>query len=192
MTGRPPDFDELVGTDLDDADRARLLRVHELLVAAGPPPDIAMPPSPPSVVEPVRLVRRKRRVAVLAFAAALAVAVFGAGFFVGNRDEGAERVVAMSGTGQAAGASASLEIFAADDAGNWPMELDVKGLVPSASGHPYELWLTKGGRLAALCGSFRVEPQGSTVVPLNAPYKLSDFDAWVVVEEGSKTPLLTT
>ncbi len=30
-----PDFDELVGTDLDSAERARLERVHELLVAAG-------------------------------------------------------------------------------------------------------------------------------------------------------------
>jgi hypothetical protein len=37
-----------------------------------------------------------------------------------------------------------------------------------------------------------VEPDGTTVVPMNAPYKLRDFDAWVVVEEGSTTPLLTT
>jgi hypothetical protein len=29
-------------------------------------------------------------------------------------------------------------------------------------------------------------------VSLNAPYRLPDFDGWVVVEEGSKTPLLTT
>ena len=36
-----PDFDELVGTDLDPAERERLERVHELLVAAGPPPDAA-------------------------------------------------------------------------------------------------------------------------------------------------------
>jgi hypothetical protein len=192
MTGRPPDFDELVGTDLDAADRERLLRVHELLVAAGPPPDLASLSTPPSVAEPVVLGSRRRRVATLALAAAFVVAVFAAGFVVGNRGEGAERVVAMVGTGPASGASASLEIFPADDAGNWPMELDIKGLVPSTSGHPYELWLTKGGRLAALCGSFRVEPQGTTVVPLNAPYKLSDFDAWVVVEEGSRMSLLTT
>jgi hypothetical protein len=192
VTGRPPNFDELVGTDLEDQEKARLLRVHELLVAAGPPPDIELPPAPPSVVAPVRLVPRRRRVAVLAFAAALVVAVFGAGFFVGNREEGAERVVAMAGTGQAAGASASLEIFAADEAGNWPMELDVKGLRPAASGRPYELWLTKGDRLVAVCGSFLADPDGTTRVPLNAPYRLRDFDAWVVVEEGSKTPLLTT
>ena len=192
MTGRPPDFDKLVGTDLDDSDRERLLRVHELLVAAGPPPDVELSASPPPVAEPVRLVPRSRRVAVLALAAAFVVAVFAAGFVVGDRGEGAERVVAMTGTGSASGASASLEIFPADEAGNWPMELEVKGLAPAASGRPYELWLTRGDRLAAVCGSFVAKPDGTTRVPLNAPYRLRDFDAWIVVEEGSKVPLLST
>ena len=36
-----PDFDDLVGTDLDPAERARLERVHDLLMAAGPPPDLS-------------------------------------------------------------------------------------------------------------------------------------------------------
>jgi hypothetical protein len=72
------------------------------------------------------------------------------------------------------------------------MELEVTGLAPAQSGRSYELWLTKQGRLAALCGSFLVEPDGTAKVPLNAPYRLRDFDKWVVVEEGSKTPLLTT
>ena len=39
VTVRPPNFDELVGTDLDPRERDRLHRVHELLLAAGPPPD---------------------------------------------------------------------------------------------------------------------------------------------------------
>jgi hypothetical protein len=29
-------------------------------------------------------------------------------------------------------------------------------------------------------------------VPLNAPYKLSSFDGWVVVPAGSRQPVLTT
>jgi hypothetical protein len=29
-------------------------------------------------------------------------------------------------------------------------------------------------------------------VPMNAPYNFTDFDGWVVVEEGSTTPVLTT
>ena len=82
--------------------------------------------------------------------------------------------------------------FDLDDAGNWPMEIRVSGLTPSASGRPFELWLTRGGEPAALCGSFRVAPDGTAVVPMNAPYRLDDFDGWVVVEEGSKAPLLST
>jgi len=27
---------------------------------------------------------------------------------------------------------------------------------------------------------------------MNAPYKFKEFDGWVVVEEGTQTPLLTT
>jgi hypothetical protein len=192
MTDRGPDFDELVGHGLDSDERARLLRVHELLVAAGPPPDFEpeLPPVPAKA--PVTRLRPRRRLALVALAAAFALAAFGAGFFVGDRNAGPEQVVSMVGTSQAAGASASLELFSADEAGNWPMKLEVKGLQPAASGRAYELWLTKGSKLAALCGGFRAEPDGTTRVPLNAPYRLPDFDGWVVVEEGSKTPLLTT
>lgn len=192
MTRREPDFDDLVGRDLDPEERTRLLRVHELLVAAGPPPDFE-PELPQVAVESsVTPIRRPRRLAILALAAAFALASFGAGFFVGDRGQGAERVVAMAGSARAQEASASLELFSPDEAGNWPMELEVSGLTPPSSGRPYELWLTKGTRLAALCGSFRAEADGSTRVPLNAPYRLTDFDGWVIVEEGSSKPLLTT
>jgi hypothetical protein len=37
---RHPDFHELVGNDLDPAERERLERVHEMLIAAGPPPEL--------------------------------------------------------------------------------------------------------------------------------------------------------
>jgi hypothetical protein len=187
-----PDFDELVGADLEPEERERLQRVHELLIAAGPPPDYA-PEAPPIPAEAkVVSFPRPRRFALVAVAAALAVALFGAGFFVGDRSSGPERVVAMVGTGQAASATASLELFPVDRAGNWPMELEVKGLLPATSGRPYELWLGRGDQLAALCGTFRAEPDGATRVPLNAPYRLTDFDSWVIVEEGTKTPLLRT
>jgi hypothetical protein len=29
-------------------------------------------------------------------------------------------------------------------------------------------------------------------VPMNAPYRFDEYDGWVVVEQGSDTPLLTT
>jgi hypothetical protein len=194
VTDRAPDFDELVGTDLDALQRERLLRVHELLVEAGPPPELRLGEAAHSTVEPVRLSSRRRRVAVLALAAALGVVVFAAGVLVGDwrSNPGTFRVVTMTGTAYTTGVRATLTIFDADDAGNWPMELEVDGLAPASRGRPYELWLTKGGKLAALCGSFLAEADDTTVVPLNAPYRLKDFDGWVVVAEGSESPLLTT
>jgi hypothetical protein len=188
-----PDFDELVGADLEPAERERLLRVHEALLAAGPPPDPAPGAAAPATVASLTS-RRRRRGPLLALAAALGVLVFALGALVGasTDDPGTFDVVRMSGTPAAAGASATIELFDADEAGNWPMEIRVTGLGPSPSGRPYELWLTRGGEPGALCGSFLAEPDGTTLVPMNAPYKLKEFDGWVVVEEGSTTPLLTT
>ena len=72
------------------------------------------------------------------------------------------------------------------------LELEVEGLPPPASGALYQLWLTQNGKLAALCGSFLVEADGATAVPMNAPWRFSEFDGWVVVETGSEAPVLST
>ena len=56
---RPPDFDDLLGPETQGAERERLRRVHELLVEAGPPPEIA-----PEIESPtlgMTLARRPRR-----------------------------------------------------------------------------------------------------------------------------------
>ena len=37
-----------------------------------------------------------------------------------------------------------------------------------------------------------METEGTTVVPMNAPWRFDEFDGWVVVEEGSEAPVLTT
>ena len=188
MTTPGPDFDELVGAEVDPAERARLLRVHEALVHAGPPPALSAEAAAPvaEVVPP----ERRRRVGLLALAAAFGAVAFAIGFLVSESGgPSTDRVISMAG---AQGASASLEVFEIDDAGNWPMALEVEGLEPPADGGRYELWLTKDGKLAALCGTFLVEEEGSTVVPLNAPYRFSEFDGWVVVEAGSETPVLST
>ena len=181
-----PDFDELVGDELEPGERARLERVHELLVAAGPPPE--------PLEAPVQLSRRRGRGALLALAAALAVASFalGAALVDGASGRNVDFTESLEGTPAAADASGSLVVFDLDAAGNWPMELTVAGLSPSDSGRPFELWLTRGSELAALCGGFLTDSTGAAVVPLNAPYAFDEFDGWVVVEEGSETPLLTT
>ena len=88
-------------------------------------------------------------------------------------------------------ASASLVVYELDDAGNWPMELEVDGLPPLANDHVYELWLTRDGRARDL----RQLPHrcdGTASVPMNAPWPLDEFDGWVIVEEGSKKPMLST
>ncbi len=189
MSTRPPEFDDLVGTDLDASERARLERVHQALVEAGPPPELPSRLSAPPSDNVVPLARRRRGVLAL-LAAALAAVAFAIGFLVADGGEpSTDRVIALSGAG---GASASLVVYEIDDAGNWPMQLEVEALEPAADGGRYELWLTKGGALAALCGTFLVETEDTTVVPMNAPYRFSDFDGWVVVEEGSETPVLTT
>jgi hypothetical protein len=183
-----PDFDELVGTDLSPGERERLERVHELLVAAGPPPPEVVP------VAPVELRPHRRRGALLALAAALAVTAFALGAAVvdGASGRDVDFTETMTGTPSAVDATASLAVFDIDAAGNWPMELTVAGLPPATSGRPFELWLTRDGELAALCGGFLTDADGSAVVPMNAPYRFDGFDGWVVVEEGSRAPLLTT
>lgn len=183
---QPPNLDELVGSDLDPQERARLERVHDLLIAAGPPPE---PLEAPVTLQPAR-----RRGALLALAAALAVAAFalGAAFVDGSSGRSVDFTETMAGTAAATDATASLAVFEIDEAGNWPMELTVSGLPPSASGRPFELWLTRDGELAALCGGFFTNADGWATVPMNAPYRFDDFDGWVVIEEGSETPLLTT
>jgi hypothetical protein len=50
----------------------------------------------------------------------------------------------------------------------------------------------RADELAELCGAFQTDADGSTSVPMNAPYRFDDFDGWVVVEEGGQAPLLTT
>ena len=188
-----PDFDELVGgDDLGGAERDRLLRVHELLVAAGPPPELSpqlasAPPEPKASVVPIR--RHRWRTVGIAAAAALVIA-FGAGWFIGGRSE-ADRVqgtVAMSGPH---GAHASIDLFSADLAGNWPMAMTVSGLPELSGRRTYALWLTKHGRLDSPCGNF-VVGKGTTTVHLNAPYRLKEYSGWVVVAPGSTVPLLRT
>jgi hypothetical protein len=189
MSNRPPEFDDLIGPEVSGAERDRLRRMHDLLIAAGPPPDLSRAEAPSTdVVVPLRGRARGRRRALLALAAALGVvAVFTVGLVVATEDDvPVDRVIAMTGP---SGASASLEVYEIDDAGNWPMLLDVRGL---QRGDRFQLWLTKNGKPAALCGSFLTDDDGRAVVSMNAPWRFDEFDGWAVVEQGSTTPLLAT
>lgn len=191
MTERRPDFETLVGSDLPPDEHERLRRVHELLVQAGPPPELspelAQAPKAPSA-SVVSFPRRRRTVLMLA--ASLALALFATGWLGGSRHGTAtvERTVAMSG---ADGAQASLEVYAGDKAGNWPMKMTIHGLPQLPRGQTYALWLTRNGRLDSPCGTFTVGP-GTTTVRLNVPYRITEYSGWVVVRSGTTAPLLTT
>lgn len=181
-----PDFDDLVGTDVDPDERQRLERVHELLVAVGPPPE----PGPNVVRLPIRP-KRGRLVALLAAVAVAAFAV-GAALVDGSSGRDVDFVESMHGTSVAPDASAALTVFDVDAAGNWPMEIDVRGLPPTRSGRTFELWLTRNGKPEALCGGFLTSDDGTASVPMNAPYRFDGAIGWVIVEEGTTAPLLTT
>ena len=187
MSGNGPAFDDLV--EAGDPERARLLATHDLLVAAGAPPEL--PPSLESApAEPkstVIALPRRRYTAITAVAIA-AVVLFGVGYAIGGRNSPAPPVETIAMTGPA-GATGSIALLAADEAGNWPMRFEVSGLPPLPRGETYTLWLTKDGKLAESCGSF-VVAAGTTEVPLNAPYRLRQFDDWVVVRTGTTAPIL--
>ncbi len=191
----PERFDDLVG-EIDDPDeRDRLRRVHQLLLSVDPPPEVSSAlQTTPSPAEPVQLLPRRRRTALAVLAAALAVAAFGAGWLASARSDDVqfEAVIPMAGTAEARGATASIELLPQDASGNWPMNVLVRGLTPSRDRTDYyELWLTKGGKLADPCGRFTVH-SGLTKVVLSVPYGLRQYDGWVVTRRGSYVPLIAT
>jgi hypothetical protein len=193
-----PDFRELVG-DLPEEERARLERVHELLIVAGPPPEL-----PPALVEPdldpreenIAFLPRRRAGFVLGIAAAVGIAAFLGGFLAGRTKEPFQEVfkVPMQGTAQAAHASATIQVGKADEAGNWPLKVVVRGQKPLPKGQYYEMFLTRGHKAAATCGTFRVAKSGDSV-RLNAPYNFRSFDGWVVTREvpgSNRHPVVLT
>ena len=189
-------FEELIGgvEDLDPAERARLQRVHELLVEAGPPPEVPLDLRDPPAAEPVRLLPQRRRYTLALIAAALVAIAFGSGYLLGGRSDDVSvfRNVSMAGVGEGRGGFASIEIREQDGAGNWPMVVRVRGLQESRSRDDYyELWLTKNGELADSCGRFIVR-EGVTEVALTIPYGFKRYDGWVVTRRGSTEPLLST
>jgi hypothetical protein len=186
MTDKP-DFRELVGDDVSPDERARLERVHDLLVAAGPPPEL-----PPHLAEPglerddnvASFLPRRRTGMLLGLAAAIALTAFLGGFLAGGRgDRFTEDFAVPMHATSASPASATIHVGQVDSAGNWPLKVAVKGLPALRKGEYYEMFLTRGANLrAASCGTFRVVG-ASDEVRLNAPYTLRSFDGWIVTRE---------
>lgn len=186
-------FDDMIDREGLGADEeARLRRVHDLLVQAGPPPDLPpaleRPPTAPAEGELVQfpmLPRRRWTLAAVA-AATLVVLAFGGGYLVGHAKTkpttfATKRVVPMHG----GNALALLRVAQKDAAGNWPMQLEVNNLpTQSDSRAYYELWLTRNGKPIAPCGTFRVNAR-TTTLRLSVPYDFKSFDGWVVTRQSA-------
>jgi hypothetical protein len=187
---RAPDFDDLVGKDVPDEERARLLRAHRLLVEAGPPaelsPELDSVPWPEDSQMPLLKPKQRRP---LLLAAALAAAI-GIGFVLGQAkgpnpsSSSPVRVVQLAGTALDSDARASIELGKADAGGNWPMLLRARGLEELPEGGYYDLYLTQGGKPIVLCGTFNVKGS-EVIVHFSAAYDLKHFDkdGWVITRQ---------
>lgn len=190
---REPDLNDLIDAETTGAERQRLQHVHDLLLQAGPPPELTpeLLEAPTFGVVPLQLKRRavKRRALVLLAAAVAVVAVFGAGYGVAHLRSGKSAspspvaVLALKGTSIARGARASLEVWHPRD-GNWGMTLNVAGLSKLPPRTYYEVYVVRDGRILGSCGTFRVTGPQPLTVKLNAPYPLEPSDSWVVTRQG--------
>jgi hypothetical protein len=191
---RRPSFDELIGPEATGAERERLRGAHELLLQAGPPPELTPELRKGPSFDVMRRQQRRvvKRRAMLLLAAALSlVAVFVAGYAVADQRGGSSRKVslpprtlALEGTAAAPRARATLEVWHSQ-AGNWPMTLSVVGLRKLPPHTYYEVYLVRNGKPWGSCGTFRVAgPTRSVTLTLNAPYSLRKGDSWVVTRPG--------
>jgi hypothetical protein len=187
---RVPDFDHLVGREVEGDERERLRRVHDLLLQAGPPAELSPEiESGPTLAMTIGRAPRKlsRRIALLAAAIALVAVAFLAGYTTGNRNSDglpSGHTLSLVGTKAAPGALASLRVEPADRAGNWPMQLAVTGLPKLPPRGYYTVYLMRDGKPYAPCGTFVVAGKTRGVsVSLNAPYDVRDGDTWVVTKQ---------
>jgi hypothetical protein len=189
---RGPEFDDLIGAEVPDGERDRLRRVHDLIVAAGPPADLS-----PELAQPVRPrqtlpVMQRRRWGALALAATLVLAAFFGGYVVGNREGGPSvvgsgfetvRTYRLRGTASAAEAVALIRVGTRDRGGNLPMLVTVEGLRTLPPDGYYRLGLTKAGRIVVTCGTFNSRGLSqATTVRLAAAYEIESFDGFAVAE----------
>ena len=190
---RGPNFDELIGDDVPNEERERLRHAHELLIQAGPPPelspDLESVPWPEDSLSPLLGRRRPARRRPLLLAAGLATAavigfVFGQATSSTSTSIDTQRTLKLRGTALARNAQGTLELGKVDEQGNLPMVLYVNHLKQLPEDGYYDLYLTRHGKPLALCGSFNVN-KGQVVVRFTVGYDLEHFDkkGWVVTRQ---------
>lgn len=198
---RPPDFDELMEGIESAEERERLRRVHDLLVASGPPPELsaalASPQSPPAEDDvPDEWLPQRRLGASLLIGFAALAAAFGIGYLVGDREPNgrptadpapAGQVISLRPSDQNNTAGASIRLGRKGTDGNWPMVVTVRGLDHLTGGDYYALVLTKKGKPIVTCGTFNVASSGTTSIQMVAAYELKNFDGWAITEYDNES-----
>jgi hypothetical protein len=193
---REPDFRELVGEGLPADEEQRLRRVHELLLEAGPLPelpaslDVASPDAIGRRESVAEFLPRRRLGAALALAAAIALVAFLGGYLAGYRHHkpaatsfAAVQKVTLHGTARDPDAVAVVQVGRTDANGNLPMLVTAQGLKRLPATGYYTLALTKHGRPVVSCGTFRVRSDSArTTVRMAVAYDVDRFDGWVVTE----------
>lgn len=188
---REPTLDELIGADTTGTELQRLQHAHELLLEAGPPPELSDKlEAGPTLGMSLGQRRRAKKRAMLLLAATLAIVlVFLAGYAVanhgGSKSHSAVIRQALRGTAIVPQAQGTLQVWDSK-AGNWPMTLTEVGLPTLAPHTYYEVYLVRDGKPWGLCGTFRVvgTPEQPVTVSLTAPYTLRKGDSWVVTRPG--------
>jgi hypothetical protein len=178
-------LDELIGADTTGAERERLQRAHDMLLEAGPPPELSPKlEEGPTLGMTLSKRRAVKRRAMLLLAATLAVVgVFLAGYALANRggsSPSAVKSLALEGTAVAPNAQATLEVWQ-PNADNWPMTLTAVGLPPLPEHRYYEVYLLRHGKPWGPENS-----QQPVTVTLTAPYTLRKGDSWVVTRPGTR------
>jgi hypothetical protein len=184
---REPTLNELIGDEVTGAERQQLQQVHEMLLEAGPPPEISadLERGPTLAMTLSRKPRRRRPRAMILLAAALLLGlVFFAGYSVRSHGSGSgnglAETVKLTGTRLVPHAQGVLQVWTSKDGSNWPMTLTVTSLPKN---NYYEVYLVRGGKIEGSCGIFRVGDSRSTndvTVSLTSPYQLKQGDSWVV------------
>jgi hypothetical protein len=186
-------LDDLIGGEVTGEEQERLQDVHDLLLQAGPPPELppklAAGPTLAMTAGPRGRLRPTKPRALMLLAAALVLSlVFFAGYVVANNGSGSTtvsppKILKLAGTSIAPQAQAQLAVWRPRD-GNWPMKLTAIGLPKLPPRTYYEVFLVRHGKPWGSCGTFRVLSSGPVTVALTAPYSLQKGDSWVVTRQG--------
>jgi hypothetical protein len=188
---RGPDFRDLVGNDLAPDQETRLRRAHELLVAAGPPPELphrlAEPPAPQGRL--ITLAQKRLRTG-LVLAAALVLGAFAVGYLVGAGNESSEsgfEPVQTAVLGKSGDRLAVVRIGETDGDGNTTMLVTLENLEHLSGGDYYTLFMTRRGKPIATCGTFNVDDDKTTTVRLNVGYEIDRYDGLLLTEYSLDT-----